>query len=171
MGATGQDRIVSNHTLTPADFHDLAAASGRPVMKARKTALVAARQADAVERVETRWNGRETVNHAAPGDWIVVNLDAGKAPLLDADGHRNTYVVTQSRFQELYEPTGESMADGVICRGRTLVKILEVPAGFDIVAPWGERETGADGYLVLSGEEVYGIAKGAFEATYEVLPR
>ena len=44
---------------------------------------------------------------------------------------------------------------------------LSLPGGFDIVAPWGERQTGASGYLLLNGDEVYGISRDAFEATYE----
>jgi hypothetical protein len=37
------------------------------------------------------------------------------------------------------------------------------------MAPWGERQTGADGYLLMNGEEVYGAGTDAFEKTYEVV--
>ena len=43
--------------------------------------------------------------------------------------------------------------------------------GFDIAAPWGERQTTAVGYLLCNGPEVYGSSRNAFEGTYEVVGR
>ncbi len=40
---------------------------------------------------------------------------------------------------------------------------LPLPGGFDILAPWGERQTGASGYLLLNGDEVYGSSHEAFD--------
>jgi hypothetical protein len=46
-----------------------------------------------------------------------------------------------------------------------------MPAGFDIMAPWGERQVGEQGYLILNGGEVYGNNTDTFEATYELVPQ
>jgi len=50
-----------------------------------------------------------------------------------------------------------------------VVSALSLPGGFDILAPWGERQTGASGYLLLNGDEVYAASRAAFDATYEVI--
>jgi hypothetical protein len=49
------------------------------------------------------------------------------------------------------------------------VDALHLSGGFDIVAPWGERQTAPDGYLILSGRQVYGNNAETFAATYEVV--
>ena len=46
---------------------------------------------------------------------------------------------------------------------------MPLPGGFDILAPWGERQTGAAGYLLLNGTEVSGSSWDAFAETYEIL--
>src|ERR1700674_3552530 len=67
-------RLVAEEELSSADFRIIANQLGQPPRPARKIVLVAARCATRVASVETRWNGKETRNRAAPGDWIVTNL-------------------------------------------------------------------------------------------------
>ncbi len=117
--------------------------------------------------VETRWNGKETTNTARPGDFIVTNLSPQRQPLRDREGHMNVYVIAADKFPALYEPTSETSEHGAIYRAKGVVSALPLPGGFDILAPWGERQTGASGYLLLNGDEVYGSSRDAFEATYE----
>jgi hypothetical protein len=119
--------------------------------------------------VETRWNGKETTNTAKPGDYIVTNLTPQRQPLHDAAGELNIYVISAARFPELYEATGETSKLGPVYSAKGVVSALPLPGGFDIMAPWGERQTGADGYLLMNGEEVYGAGTDAFEKTYEVV--
>jgi hypothetical protein len=47
------------------------------------------------------------------------------------------------------------------------VDAIRLPGGFDIAAPWGERQRVPSGYLILNGSEVYGSNAEAFRATYE----
>ena len=54
-------------------------------------------------------------------------------------------------------------------RAKGVVSAIALPGGFDIVAPWGERETAPAGYLLLNGTEVYGCNQETFVATYEVV--
>ena len=83
----------------------------------------------------------------------------------------NVYVIAADKFPALYERTSEKGAHGAISRAKGMVSALPLPGGFDILAPWGERQRGASGYLLLNGAEVYGASREAFEATYEVLER
>jgi hypothetical protein len=161
-------RLSAPQGVTPTDF-DRIAAEVTPPVRARKTGFVAARTATAREAVETRWNGAETKNVAEPGDIVATNLDPDGVALRDAAGNLNTYVIRAARFPELYEPTGRATEHGPMHRARTVVEAIHLPGGFEILAPWGEIQRADDGYLLRSGTEVYGNARGTFEATYEIL--
>ncbi len=155
-----------------ADFEALsqeAAQLGVICVKARKVGYVAARQADHEEEVTTLLDGTETRNVAGGGDWIVTNMDAKQNVLRDGDGQVNSYVIRRDRFGELYEPTGARNEFGGVCRAKGVVEAVAFAGGFDIVAPWGERQRAEAGYIVRTGGDVYGVHWRAFEATYEVL--
>jgi hypothetical protein len=159
---------VADAVLSAADFRRIAEKSGGS-LRARKTGLVAARQATEAKVVETRWNGSETTQTARTGDWIVTNLTSDERPLRDREGHLNVYVIAAERFGDLYQPTGGTGERGAIYRAKRTVEVIGFPGGFDIVAPWGERQTAPVGYLIFNGDEVYGIHAGTFAATYEIV--
>ena len=163
------DHLEADAVLTPADFESLAAELGRRPLRARKVGYVAARRAQKSEVVETRWNGKETTNTARVGDYIVTNLSPERIPLHDGDSHMNVYVIVAERFADLYEPASGESDHGTVHRAKGVVSALPFPGGFDILAPWGSRQTTAAGYLICNGAEVYGASREAFEATYEVL--
>ena len=165
----GKARVTADAVLTPADFAGIAGELGLAPIRARKIGYVAARPAARIERVETYADGKETTNTARPGDFIVTNLSPQREPLRDRDGRTNVYVIVPERFAALYEPTGEASPHGAVYRAKGIVSALRMPGGFDILAPWGERQTGASGYLLLNGDEVYAASRAAFDATYEVI--
>ncbi len=169
LGVKG--RLKSRGALTPADFRAIAAKLGLEPARARKTGLVAARRAARARTVETRWNGTETKNRARAGDWIVTNLTPEQKVLRDSEGRRNTYVIAGERFGDLYERAGAKRVGklGTVYRAKGVVSALRLGGGFDILAPWGERQTGRAGYLILNGEDVYGNNAETFQGTYEVL--
>jgi hypothetical protein len=167
-----ETRLVAKAALTRDDFRRIAgeAGSGRPV-RARKTGLVAARRAGRCQVVETRWNGTETTNTARRGDWIVTNLTREARPLRDAERRLNAWVIPAQRFPSLYEPTGGDKGRlGAVYRATSVVEAIFFPGGFDIVTPWGERQTAASGWLIRNGDAVYGNHADTFAATYEVVP-
>ncbi len=162
-------RLEADAVVTPADFQRIAEELGSPPIRARKIGYVAARKATKSEVVETRSNGKETTNTASAGDLIVTNLSPQREPLRDRDGHLNVYVIEAARFPALYEPAGGESAQGPIYRAKGVVSAIPLPGGFDIAAPWGERQTSSNGYLLCNGTEVYGSSREAFEKTYEVV--
>lgn len=164
-------RFVSQRVPTRADFERLATDLGTEPVRARKRGLICARRARAPRRVVTRWNGTETVNDAQTGDYLATNLAPDGKPLRDRDRNLNTYVIRSDRFPELYEATGQRVRWGAIYRAKNVVQAIKLDNGFDIVAPWGERQCADTGYLLLNGDEVYGNHAETFAATYEVLPR
>jgi hypothetical protein len=162
-------RVVSDARLTPDDFKCIARELVRPIVRARKVGFVAARPARKDERVETRWNGAETTNTARKGDWIVTNLAPDQKALRDREGHVNTYVIRGDRFRDLYDPTGAENEFGAIHRAKGIVEAVRLPGGFDIMAPWGERQRSPEGYLLCNGTEVYGNNAETFAATYRLI--
>jgi hypothetical protein len=170
MGSPPDHCFTTGQKLTQRDFEQLAVELSAKPVRARKIGFVAAVQTTVARRIETHWNGKETSNSANPGDWIATNLSPQQVPLRDRDGNLNTYVIPAARFFDLYEPTGIAGELGDVYKAKAVVLALRLPGGFDIIAPWGERQQAASGYLLHNGNEVYGNNAETFEATYEVLP-
>ena len=162
----GLEKLVSDTQLSRQDFAEIAKALRVAPFQARKIGLVAARQAQECERIETRWNGKETVAMAEPGDWVATNMDAAARVLIDGDGNLNVYVIKCDRFCDLYERSAGTSEQGDIWRSRGIVSALPLPGGFEILAPWGEVQRAAAGYLLDNGREVYGNARETFDRTY-----
>ena len=165
--AAGGLRLTASAKLTPDDFDAVAVRIGVLPFAARKSGLISAIVATRDERVETRWNGQETVNTARRGDQIVTNLDAKGTPLVDRDGNHNVYVIKADMFDKLYELADTAEIVVATYRARGTVQVIAVPGGFDMLAPWGERQQADRGYLLLNGTDVYGNNAETFEATYE----
>jgi hypothetical protein len=169
-GARGAgERLEAESVLTPTDFQRIANELGSSPIRARKIGYVAARKAAKSEVVETRSNGKETTNTAHVGDFIVTNLSPQREALRDRDGQLNVYVIEAARFADLYERIGGEGTHGAIYRAKGVVSAIPFPGGFVIAAPWGARQTAADGYLLCNGADVYGSSRDAFEATYELV--
>lgn len=164
-------RYISDAPPTPAEFEAAAKRFGRPIGRFRKIAPVGARRARRRQTVETRWDGRETNNVAAPGDWIVTALTPAGAPLKDSAGALNRYVLSPERFAALYRRGRGSGAYGAVFRPVGEVRAFYLAGGFDIEAPWGARQRAARGYLLRNGDEVYGNHADTFVATYRRLRR
>ena len=161
-------RVISSDRLTYDDFDQIATSlDGK--LRARKVGFVAAVKADKEQRIETRFNGTESTNTAHPGDWIVTNMDRNRGLLVDQQGNVDTYVITATKFPTLYERDTGANVHGDIYRPKSVVDAVRLPGGFDIVAPWGERQQRSSGYLLRNRDDVYGIAKEAFDRTYEIL--
>ena len=158
--------MLARGKLEAKDFREILHKLSATPIKARKTGLVAARCVARRETVETRWNGKELSDAADQGDWIVTNLSPERSVLRDRHGHTNTYVIRAKRFSQLYKAEGEANEFGAIFRAKERVQALYLSGGFDILAPWGEMQQAAEGYLLFNGAEVYGNSRETFEATY-----
>lgn len=167
---TGPLRLVATEQLTEADFFAIAQALETSPAWAQKVSPVAARRSSRDQQVETRWNGHETLNTAAPDDWLVTNLDRDRRVLRDGDGNANTYVIGATRFPALYRRIAGRNAFGNIYEAIARVRVVHLAGGFEIAAPWGEIQRAAAGYLLLSDDgAVYGNHEDTFRATYDIL--
>lgn len=163
-------RLRATAKLNAADFDAIASELRASPIRARKIGFVAARRLTAPATIETRWNGKETEVSAAPGDWIVANMNAAGELLRDSEGHLNEYAIRSEKFDDLYAPHVGTTEAGLIFRALSEVDAIYFPGGFDILAPWGETQRAAAGYILRNRNEVYGNHKDTFEATYEVIP-
>src|SRR5262245_35762018 len=117
-------RLIAPDGLTDADFEDLAVQVGAQPLRVQKVGFVSARRAERTEAVETRWNGKESSDIAAPGDFIVTNMSPERAVLRDKAGKANTYVIRAEKFLQLYE-SGHGETDfGRVYRARGVVSAL-----------------------------------------------
>jgi hypothetical protein len=89
--------------------------------------------------------------------------------LRDNKGNENTYVVRSGTFPSLYEPVGGQNEFGQIFKATNTVDAIYLSGGFDILAPWGEKQIAGEGYLLWNGRDVYGNNAETFDATYEVI--
>jgi hypothetical protein len=164
-----KNRLVAPTKLAQADFYRVADRIGCKPIKARKIGFIAARKSDQLETIDTRWDGKETTNIAQPGDWIVTNLSADRDVLRDKDGHQNTYVIKAETFPNLYDAISGENEFGRFFKAKNLVDAVYLSGGFDILAPWGQKQVAGAGYLLLNGEDVYGNNASTFDATYEIM--
>ena len=164
-----EPRLVATRKLERADFFKVAEELGQKPFRARKISLVAGRIAEEVENVVTRWNGKETANTAQPGDWVVTNLTHDETVLRDRAGQENTYVIKAETFPLLYERVEGENTFGGYHRAKGQVEAIELAGGFDILAPWGQKQVAEKGYLILNGKDIYGNNKETFDTTYEKL--
>lgn len=161
--------LIAEAMLTPADFDRIRTAVGATAVRARRVGLVAARQATAEQEVVTRWNGVESKNKASPGDWIVTNMSLARDVLTDSQGSVNTYVIRADKFPALYDPDSGETKFGAVFKSKSVVDAIRLPGSFRLMAPWGRMQSGASGYLIRNGDEVYGNNLDTFEATYEII--
>jgi hypothetical protein len=165
----GPPRLVATDRLERVDFEDIAEALRAEVTTARKTGFVAGRLAEQDERVAARWQGADRSSLARKGDWIVTNLSPAREVVTDRDGNPDLYVIKSETFPLLYERAEGESEHGALFASTSVLDVIELAGGFDIVAPWGERQMAEEGYLVMNGRDVYGIEAGAFKASYEML--
>lgn len=168
-GPDGVPHLVAGSKLTPEDFDGIRRAVSAPLLTARKIGFVAARQAAAPERIVTHWNGKESADTARPGDWVVTNMSASRDVLRDRDGNQNTYVIRADVFPRLYDSDSGDNEFGHVHKSKSVVAAFLLPGSFEILAPWGETQRSARGYLLNNGSEVYGNNRQTFEATYEIV--
>ena len=92
--------------------------------------------------------------------------------------HRERASLVQARAGRLdiaavAEPVrGRAIPLRLVALGQASSLDGQAPTGdvlVEAVAPWGERQTAPDGYLILSGRQVYGNHAETFAATYEVV--
>ncbi len=118
-------------------------------------------------------DGRETVNYAEAGDWVVQNNTTAQ----------EQYIVSSYKFEQRYATTGITNQTWEVFKAKgkckaivattQLLQQLKVASEFYFTAPWGEPMVCKQGDLLVCPNinqltEVYRIAKQEFEETYRL---
>ena len=137
----------------------------------QKVKKIFARKAKQIETIITATNdGKETVNRAHPGDYIVKNQTAaGEEYVLTPQKFRTRYAFkkrAKSGFSE-YEPTGRIHAIEV---NQRFLRKFNVKNRFYFMASWGSKMVVKEKDFLacpVGEEEVYRIARKEFFETYQ----
>jgi hypothetical protein len=91
-------------------------------------------------------NGRDTLGrqrvhqHGTTGRRIATNLSPENDVLRDASGNPNPYVIKAETFPTLYQAIDGENEFGSFFKARNVVDAVYLSGGFDILAPWGEKQ-------------------------------
>ncbi|HFC00810.1 MAG TPA: hypothetical protein ENJ53_08415 [Phaeodactylibacter sp.] len=137
----------------------------------QKVKKIFARKAKQVETITTATSdGKETINRAHPGDYIVKNqTDAGEEYILTPEKFHPRYTFkkrAKAGFSE-YEPTGRIYAMEV---NQRFLRKFNVKNRFYFMASWGSKMVVKEKDFLacpVGEEEVYRIARKEFFETYE----
>jgi hypothetical protein len=164
-------RLKSDAKLTPEDFDAIAKQLGTKPERARKFGIVAACMVRDAMTFDTVWASEKTKSEAVPGDWIVTNFGRDGKPITDRNDQVNQYVIKADRFPQLYKRIAGETEYGPRFQAREETEVygIRFSGGIDILAPWGERQSVASGYLLRNGDEVYANEARSFEKTYEIV--
>lgn len=148
------------------------------IVEAEKSGYIIAREAKEGERVDvmTQNGNHEASEIAKKGDWIVTRADEDGNPILDENGNRNSWIVSDDVIDEKYEEHGYANREEVFFKplGETQ-EFMRVQEDVAVMVPWGEN--GEDipltvdkgGYLnITDRDDVYGIAENEFNETYRI---
>lgn len=136
----------------------------------RKKTNVFAKKAEGGEKIETvTADGKETVNTANPGDYLVKNqTGAQEMYIISPEKFRKRYAFLRKADDEFaeYRATGEITGLELTA---SILRELELPDPFYFEAPWGEKMIAREGdYLAAPPDqsEMYRIARKEFLETY-----
>ena len=137
----------------------------------QKKTNVLARKAQEGEYIETiTSDGKETINRAHKGDFLVKNkTEAGEMYILAPEEFHDKYVLLGEAAEDFseYQAIGEVLALELTSE---LLKELHLTSPFYFMAKWGEKMVAKEGDFLampLDKSEVYRIARKEFFETYE----
>ncbi len=151
-------------------------------IQAEKASRIFARDGEVGEEVVT-WSEDENGNPiqervayveldektGKPGH-VVTKLGDDGLPVLDRNGHTNTWIIGDSKFVERYQPD-TSMGDNIYKSSAGTQIFIQIQEDI-IVEQWGKKEKIAKGgYInITNPEDMYGISARDFADTYKVIP-
>lgn len=143
--------------------------SGKKPFMAKKSANVIAVKADGGEKVDvyTKNGNLQSRQTAKQGDIILTRADQNGKPVIDSNGHKNSWIVPYDKFSKKYD-LKNPIKKGVYAPIGGPQKFIQIDKDISFNASWGLQNIKAGGYLNISDQnDIYGIAKQEFEQTYK----
>lgn len=101
-----------------------------------------------------------------PG-WILTKTGSDNKPVLNKFGHTNQYIVPDSKFKSMYEPS----ADGPFLYSKSQIeKFIQSEDDITFETKYGEMVINAGGYIKVTDlDRISGISEQSFNDTYVVV--
>ena len=101
-----------------------------------------------------------------PG-WILTKTGSDNTPVLNKFGHPNEYIVADSKFKSMYEPS----SDGPNLYSKSQIeKFIRAEEDIHFVTKYGEMTVLKGGYIKVSDlDRISGISEVSFNETYTVV--
>lgn len=98
-----------------------------------------------------------------PG-WILFKTGSDNKPVYNQYGHTNQYIVIDSKFKSMYEPS----VDGVDLYSKSQIeKFIQAPEDVTFETKYGEMVVNAGGYIKVTDlDRISGISAESFNDTY-----
>ena len=152
-------------------------AAGVPVIEAKKTGNTHAVQGTVGQEVISytidKNTGEEIIERVAkveldeatnqPG-WILTKVDSNNQPVVNKNGHLNQYVVQDSKFREMYEPS----QDGPNLYSKSAIeKFIQSDEDLHFETKYGDMTVTSGGYIKVTDlGRISGISEQDFVDTY-----
>jgi hypothetical protein len=101
-----------------------------------------------------------------PG-WILTKTGNDNQPVVNRFGHTNNYIVTDSKFNAMYEPS----VDGPGLYSKKQIEMfIQSPEDITFETKYGQMVVPRGGYIKVSDlERISGISEESFLQTYQVI--
>lgn len=101
-----------------------------------------------------------------PG-WILTKTGSDNKPVLNKFGHTNQYIVPDSKFKSMYEPS----EDGPFLYSKSQIeKFIQIDEDITFETKYGEMVVTAGGYIKVTDlDRISGISEQSFNDTYVVV--
>lgn len=101
-----------------------------------------------------------------PG-WILTKTDSDNQPVLNSYGHTNQYIVIDSKFKSMYEPS----QDGENLYSKSQIeRFIQADEDVTFETKYGEMVVNAGGYIKVTDlDRISGISEASFNDTYAIV--
>ena len=101
-----------------------------------------------------------------PG-WILTKTGSDNQPVVNKFGHTNDYIVADSKFKSMYEPSVDG--PGLYSKSQ-IEKFIQSPDDVAFETKYGQMVVPRGGYIKVSDlERISGISEESFLQTYQVI--
>ena len=101
-----------------------------------------------------------------PG-WILTKTGSDNKPVFNSFGHTNQYIVPDSKFKSMYEPS----QDGFCLYSKSQIeKFIQADEDVTFETKYGEMVVNAGGYIKVTDlDRISGISEVSFNDTYTIV--
>lgn len=101
-----------------------------------------------------------------PG-WILTKTGSDNQPIINKFGHKNQYIVVDSKFKAMYEPSPDGPG---LYQKSQIEKFIQAPEDVSFETKYGAMEVHKGGYIKVTNlDSISGISEESFLQTYSVV--